>query len=287
MNFFKPTLLLFLGLTFFAQLNAQESKNDTTETPNKWAKTWVIGINGSQASYNNWSQGGVSSVSGAASSVYENTYTNQKFVYKFVKNFKYGQIRNEGQDLQKTDDQILIRNSFEYKLTAISSLIGNVNFQSQFAPGYDTAADTRIKISDFFAPAYINENIGYALTPGKTFNAQIGAGLKQTIVSISGLETLYGVKEGEQIRFEAGLNVGISFTKTLAPNVNLNSQFESFSNLQVSLKSTDFIFRNEITGKINDFMNTNFQFAVMYDDDFSDELQVKQVLSVGITWKIH
>lgn len=287
MSLLKSSILAISCVLFFSQLQAQDAKTDTSLVANKWAKTWVIGVNGSQASYSNWSQGGVSSVSGAASSVYNNTYTTEKFVYKFVKNFKYGQIKNEGEDIQKTDDQILIRNSFEYILTDISSLVGNVNFQSQFAPGYDTAADVRTKISDFFAPAYINENIGYALTPGKTFKAQVGAGFKQTIVSIDGLETLYGVEEGKNVRFEAGLNLGVSFTKVLAPNVSWSSEFESFSNLQVSLKSTDFIFRNEITGKINDFMNTNFQFSFMYDDDFSEELQIKQVLSVGITLKIH
>ncbi len=88
-------------------------------------------------------------MSGAASSVYRNTYTSEKFIYKFVKNFKYGQIKNKGEDVQKTDDQILIRNSFEYVLSTISSLMVNVNFQSQFASGYDITGDERARISKF------------------------------------------------------------------------------------------------------------------------------------------
>lgn len=286
MTIFKTSFLLLINSLLFLQIQAQDTKTDTTKVADKWAKTWLASINGSQASYRNWSQGGATSISGAASSVYRSTYTSERFVYKFIKNFKYGQINNEGENVQKTDDQILIRNSFEIVLSDISSLVANVNFQSQFASGYDTAVDERARISDFFAPAYVTQNINYAVTPGKAFNAQIGAGLKQTIVTIDGLETLYGVKTGENIRFEAGLSFGLSFTKTLATNVTWNSEFDSFSNLQASLRSTDFAFRNEIIGKINNFMNTNFQFAVMYDDDFSEQLQIKQVLSVGITLKI-
>lgn len=273
--------LLFLLISFSAFSVGLLAQDSTVVISSKWKNNWNIGINGSQASYNNWSQGGVSSLSGTATSVYKAEYASGEFSYFFENNLKYGQIKNEGEDVQKTDDQILIRNRFEYKLSSIASMIGNLNFQTQFAPGYDGSGDGRIRISDAFAPAYLQENLGIALTPSKKFSAQIGLGLKQTIVTVEGLETLYGVKQGETSRFEAGLNLGLNYSNEIAENVTLTSSLESFSNFLVSISSTDFIFRNELIGKINKNLSTNLQFSVMYDDDFSNDLQIKQVLSVG------
>lgn len=272
-------ILFVIVLAFFtANVQAQDSLQTA---PEKWQNSWNIGLNGSQASYNNWSKGGVSSLSGTATSVYKAAYKSGAFSYFFENNMKYGQIKNDGQQMQKTDDQILIRNRFDYHLSHQAAIIGNINFQTQFAAGFDGTGDTRVKISDAFAPAYLQENVGIAFTPDDNFNAQAGLGLKQTIVTIDGLQSLYGVKADENLRFEAGINLGINFSKDIAENVSLTSSLESFSNLMRSLASTDFIFRNELTGKINKNLSTNFQFSVMYDDDFSKDLQIKQVLSVG------
>lgn len=256
------------------------------DTVKHWNNNWVIGINGSQATYNNWSQGGVNSISGSVSSVYKANYQKERFTYNFENNLKYGQVNNEGQGVRKTDDQILIRNAFELKMTDISSIVANINFQSQFAPGFTFDENGRTKISDAFAPAYLNENIGYALTPNKKFKAELGAGFKQTIVTIDRLATSYGVDEGENFRFEAGFNIGLHFSDEVMENVTLTSSFESFSNVLVPLSSTDFIFRNELVGSINKYLNMNLQFTVMYDDDFSNELQIKQVLAAGFTFNI-
>lgn len=275
-------LLCFVSaLLTISSLKAQEA-----DSVSKWNNQWIIGLNGSQATYSNWSQGGVNSISGSASSVYKAEYKNQAFSYRFENNLKYGQIKNDGQSVRKTDDQILLRNMFEYELSPISSIVGNVNFQTQFAPGFEFTATDRTKISDFFAPAYFNQNIGYALTPGKDISFQAGAGFKQTIVTIDELATSYGVDEGKNFRMEYGLNLGVNYSAEILENVRLISSFESFSNLAVSLSSTDFIFRNELIGNINKYLNTNVQFTLMYDDDFSREIQLKQVLAVGLTFNL-
>jgi len=39
-------------------------------------------------------------------------------------------------------------------------------------------------------------------------------------------------------------------------------------------------------GKINDFMNMSFQFVIIYDSDFNNLLQIKQVLSAGVSFNI-
>jgi hypothetical protein len=65
-------------------------------------------------------------------------------------------------------------------------------------------------------------------------------------------------------------------------NVTLTSAFDSFSNLQKKIASTDFSFSNEILGKINDYLSANIQFSLVYDDNVTKALQVKQVIALGV-----
>ncbi|HKL18842.1 MAG TPA: hypothetical protein VJ905_07725, partial [Halalkalibaculum sp.] len=78
----------------------------------------------------------------------------------------------------------------------------------------------------------------------------------------------------------------LNFEKTILSNVKLISVVETFTNLQRNVRSTDVVFSNEVIGKINNYLNMSFQFVMIYDDDFSTKAQIKQVLSVGLSYSI-
>ncbi|MDZ7690538.1 MAG: hypothetical protein U5K69_05280 [Balneolaceae bacterium] len=110
--------------------------------------------------------------------------------------------------------------------------------------------------------------------------------MKETIVTDTDLSTRYGLKAGETFRFEPGYSFIFNFDKTLVSNVRLVSSLETFSNIQEPIDQTDINFSNEIVGKINDYLNTTFQFVLVYDSDFNRRVQIKQVLSVGFSFSL-
>jgi hypothetical protein len=110
--------------------------------------------------------------------------------------------------------------------------------------------------------------------------------LKQTIVSDTDLSDRYGLEPGESFRFEPGYSLAMNFEKKIVSNVRLISSVETFTNLQRHVDNTDVNFSNELIGKINDFLNMSFQFVMVYDSDFSREVQVKQVLAAGFSYSI-
>jgi hypothetical protein len=133
------------------------------------------------------------------------------------------------------------------------------------------------------APGFFNQSIGYAYTPRDFISFEAGLGLKQTFVNDKDLTPGFGVEDGKNIFSEGGFQSGISLSKEVLKNVTYTSRFETFSNLKKSLVSTDISWANEITGKINDYLSTTFQYEMMYDDDIvADELQTKQILSAGL-----
>ncbi|MGK7370978.1 MAG: hypothetical protein ACNS64_12255, partial [Candidatus Halalkalibacterium sp. M3_1C_030] len=143
-----------------------------------------------------------------------------------------------------------------------------------------------ILISKFFAPAYFTQIAGIAFTPVEYFTAEAGLALKETIVSDVALSERYGLDPGEKFRFEPGYSTALNFEKTIVSNVKLISVVETFTNLQRNVRSTDVVFSNEVIGKINNYLNTSFQFVMIYDDDFSTKAQIKQVLSVGLSFSL-
>ncbi|MDX1636524.1 MAG: DUF3078 domain-containing protein [Balneolaceae bacterium] len=279
-------LLLFLGID---NLEAQETII-ISDTLSGWHNSWVAGINASQASYSNWAGGGVNNISASGNSTFTTKYRKEKFGYGFLLGTRYGKSKIEGQGTRKTDDLLSIRNRFTYDLASHNgtySLYGNVNFRTQFDKGfeYEAAPDgSDILISRFMAPAYFSQGVGLAYIPSDFFSVEAGLSLKQTIVTDGDLETLYGLDEGESLRNEGGFTLGAGYEREIITNFNISSSVETFTNVNRAISSTDIYFSNQLTAKVNDIITTSLRFDVVYDDDFSNEVQVLQVLSLGVSF---
>ena len=290
---YLSSALIILGLIISGlnSVHAQDLDQDQVlvgnESPepdsaNGWVAGWRVSLNGSQAAYSNWSQGGVNAISGTGSSVFTAKYSHQNWVYLGSVNLKYGQTKLEGDEIRKTDDKIQLRNRGNYFFNEVMSGYASIHFRTQFDEGFDFEQDGNPLISDFMAPGYLSQALGISYQPVEFFNLEGGLGFKQTFVSIDSLATLYGVDQGENFRFESGLALSMSFSYEIMKNVVYTGSVDTFSNFQRELSGTDVIWSNELIGNINKIMNASLQFELQYDDDFSDQAQIKQVISLGI-----
>jgi len=290
MNLKKLSLLICL---FFIVLSVQAQETIVFEdTLTGWNFSWKAGANGSQASFSNWAKGGVNTVSVTGRSTFLAKHKIDQFGYGFMINTRYGKAKIEDEGTRKTDDLLAIRNRFIYDLSEDSTelkLFGNINLNTQFDRGFDYNAGPDgedILQSKFFAPAYLSQNAGLAYSPSNFFGIELGGGFKQTIVTDTSLGPLYGLDPGDNVLFEGGVNVGIYFEYGLAENLTYSTSVESFTNVERKLSSTDVYFSNVMIGKINSFMDASLQFDLVFDDDFSNEVQLAQVLSIGIAFSI-
>jgi hypothetical protein len=288
-----------LALSFFALISLcltfssiAQNAPSVPDTLSGWSQSWEVGLTGSQASYSNWSQGGVNNIAATGSSDFIAKYRMNRFSYSFQLVTRFGQTRIQDEGVRKTDDRLAVRNRILYDLSEDDSdfkLFANINFRTQFAEGFEFGAEAdgsdRL-ISNFFAPAYFTQNLGLAYVPTDNFSFEGGFGLQQTIVSDSAVRqnNRYGVPEGDNIRNEAGLTLAAAYSMRLGTNLSWSTSLESFTNLNKAVSSTDVYFLNQITGRINRFMNASLRFDIVFDDDFSKEVQVAQILSVGVSF---
>lgn len=272
----------FADIGFDGEEDAAAPAADTTGGP------WDLGgwatLNGTQASFRNWSQGGVNNIAATSTARFTAEYKQERHIFNNTTNLKYGKARIEGKEYRKTDDEIRIRNQYRYLLDDPRySLIAQVNFNTQFDKGYD--ANYVNVISKFMAPGYVIETVGFAFNPGTGVQFDMGISLKQTIVADTLLSTRYGLKPGEQFKNEGGISLGMKIERDIATNVNLSSQVETFTNYLKPVSSTTLRFTNELVGKINSYLSANLQLAFVYDDNITKELQVKQVISIGFSYR--
>lgn len=276
------SLLIFIAGDVFAQ---------TIVVPDElegWEKSWEASINGSQATFNNWSEGGVNTLSGTAATVFSTFYRSNRFSYGFRTNLRYGQSRLDGKEVRKSDDLISIRNRATYDLAdgSIYAAYASVQFKTQFDDGYEYGkgvGGSDSLISSFMSPAYITEGLGLEVNVSKNLKFEGGLAMKQTIISDGDLAPNYGLKQGDTFRSEGGIGLGVSYQDKIMENITFTTSLETFSNLLYPIRRTDIFWASEIKGRINKLISANFQFELKYDDDFSKEIQLKQVLSAGLT----
>ncbi|MCC5927413.1 MAG: DUF3078 domain-containing protein [Bacteroidetes bacterium] len=263
---------------------SDETEEETPEEVSPWDFGGSLSLNGSQASFRNWQQGGVNNVTGTSSARFTAEYRKDRYVFNHTTNLRYGQSRVNGNEFRKTDDEIRMRNQIRRLLDDERfSLIAQINFNTQFDIGRD-ASNTNT-VSRFFAPAYVVETIGFAFNPERSFQLDMGISMRQTIVRDTTLSTRYGLPQGDWIRNEGGISIGAKFEREILTNVVYIGQAETFTNLLEPVSSSTVRFSNELVGRINNYLTANLELAFLYDDNVSKELQIKQILSIGFSYR--
>lgn len=281
-KYFLITVLLCCAILAFSQEESSDSTEIETMSP--WAKSWVVSLKGNQANYKDWSRGGVNSSAFAANSRFKATYESGLFTNVIRSNLRYGQVYQKGNGAQKTEDLILISNKVDYQINnGRWRTFLEVTFRTQFTKGYDRQGTL---ISDFLSPGYFIESLGISYQPNENFNAQIGAGLKQTTVEADGLDDYYGLVEDQDVRWEGGITFELAYQVEIFKNFTFETELMTFSNVELSWKNTDLFMTNIFTGQINSFLTSTLEWSFIYDDDFGKLLQSMRLISLGVQVKI-
>lgn len=303
------TMMLFASQMIFAQ--DVEEKN--------WTHGGFIGLNVSQSHFSNWTSGGQDNINGLGTFKYNLNYSKGKSKWDNTLDLALGYSYFDF-DMKplKTDDRINLSSLYGYDVVKEKLYVtANLNFQTQFADGFDYKTDSTHKISTFLAPAYLTVGIGAQYTPTNWFSLNLApASGRLTIVNDQDLADAgaFGVKaalidpitgeileHGSKFRMELGAQLIASINYEIFKNVTFASKLIVFYDyLQERTKNArgenyrcrlDFDWDNALVLKVNDWLNCNITARLVYDEDIAPIegdtfLQFKEVLSVGISYKI-
>ena len=327
----KRTLLLvvvavFISLSAFSQEAGINLENNTSEKESStsllqnevdttvvgnWRMGGTLSLNLSQTYLSNWAAGGQNAISVTGLVNLFANYKKDVHEWENTLDLAYGILtQGDYEQVLKTDDRIEFSSKYGRKLREHWFLTGMLNFRTQFAPGYEIEngeVNEEVKISDFMAPAYSLAALGIDFKPNDKFSVLMSpATMKTTIVLDDSLATNFGVEDGENIRFEVGGYVKISYTTEVVENVTWQTKLDLFSNYLNNPQNIDVNWENLISMKVNDFISVNITTQLIYDDDiilkkddavlnengevveaaeFGPGLQFKETLAVGFSYK--
>ena len=259
-----------------------------------WKRSAQAGINLNQGSFSsNWKGGGVNSIALGAFFNAKSDYMQRRFNWTSEVQLQYGIVKNQDQDSRKNVDRIFLDTKVGHRLSPVWLAFGNLNFLSQFAPGYryeqlSGGGERNVLISNFFAPAYLTESVGLEYKPTPYFNLQFGLGtIRQTFVtddSITiGEPSRYGVAPGKNVRNEFAFQLIANFDRNLMENLNLKARYQLFANY-ATLNAIDHRLDISLTAKVNKYVNVNLTGIVLYDKDQDDAIQYSQGLAIGFLY---
>ncbi len=267
-----------------------------------WKSKTEFGANFNQGAFNDaWTGGGVNSISLGVFFNALREYKKDKHTWRNDLQTQYGIVRNQGSTARKSFDRLFFDSKYGYEIGKNWSLVGNVNFLTQFAPGYvyETGADgkeIKHRSSGLLSPAYLTEAIGLQYNPVPYFYATFSPGaLRQTFVVDKELyrytpdERNYGVPINKIVRNEVALMQLIAnFDKDIAKDINLKWRYQLFAAIDKKGRATPFTTDHRldasITAKIHKYFNVNLGAILIYDDDQISKVQFAQALSVGFLY---
>ncbi len=299
------TIILMLAAIFtFAQ-------NDTT----KWDVGGDVGINFSQVSFTNWSQGGQNSISGLGFLHLHANMKKGKWSWDNYGNFEYGLIQQADEVVKKSDDLLELGTKVGHKASEFWYYTASASIKTQFSKGYDYNKSTDIYISNFMAPAYVYVGIGMDYKPNDNFSLYLSPlTMKEIIVNDDTLAYYgaFGVQKEEvaddgslihyeKTRVEMGAYLKMMYKKEIVKNVNFLTNLELYSNYLENPQNIDVDWKVELIMKVNSFINASIKTHLIYDDDvniagkqradgtysFGPKTQFKEAIAVGLIYKFN
>ncbi|MGY4539796.1 hypothetical protein ACVW0P_004236 [Mucilaginibacter sp. UYNi724] len=263
-----------------------------------WRKFVTFGLNFSQAAFSdNYAAGGVTAVALTSNFIYRVEYNKAPFSYTSELNLLYGKSKNKGQSSRKSNDRIFFDNKIATQMSKHWFFFGSLTFESQFDTGYQydgSGVNPPVLISNFMAPGYLTESIGFEYKPAPYFDLRLGTGTaRQTFVlddkvfnSLPPDQTeLYGVKRGNSIRTDIAFQMVAIFDKDIAKNMHLNARYDVFVPYGEELSFTRHRFDAILAAKVNRLINVSINGTILYDKKSKPGVQATEGLALGVLYK--
>lgn len=241
-----------------------------------------------QGYLDNWAEGGQSSLSALSVIRIDADYVYGKKNWDNNLEYRVGLLKAGEQDARKNDDKIEINSKFgqeAFKNWYYSILF---NFKTQLFYGYDYPNDS-IPVSSFIAPAYTVFSLGLDYKPSKKLTFLVSPlTSKFTIVRDTSKYdgTDYGLTTNETVRKEIGAYVKAISKLKITEDINLENRLNLFTNYTKNPQNVDFDWEATVNFKLNEFITTRVHLHLIYDHDIVQKMQVKEMLSIGFTYKI-
>ncbi|WP_335966746.1 DUF3078 domain-containing protein [Galbibacter sp. PAP.153] len=298
--------LLVIGALLFSATYSYAQDATEEETPKEgWTKGGTFTFLLNQSAFSNWVSGGDNNISATLGVNYDFNYLRGEWSWDNKVIASYGLNNTKDQGTRKTDDR------FEFNSIVGKEAFGNwsysffLNLRTQFTNGFDYSndPDADFHTSGLFNPGYLtfgpglqwkkNENLKFNLAPATSKITFISDDLwvyddeLDTFVQHSGADNVnalsaYGIDPGDKTRYELGFYASGYYKFNLMENVSVENILNLYSNYLEDPQNVDMDYTMNVVMKINEYLSTNLNLQLVYDDNAVSALQVREVFGLGV-----
>jgi hypothetical protein len=292
----------FFTATSFACIQAQDATiKDLQNAAGKQVKSldsaagWKRGgtflFNINQGHLSNWVGGGEQNTLGV------------NFLLNYAINYKKGKAAFDNyfevalgmqnatsfNKFRKTDDRIDVTSKYGYQIANkwYASVLGN--FNTQMLPGYAYSATSETKISNIFSPAKLLLALGLNYKPNDNFSVFISPLTSRWLFKADKdfkNAPLFGVPAGKTVYNEIGAYLSARYSKPVTSWATYTTRLDLLSNYRRNPKNLDVLLNNLLVLKHNTWLATSISVDILYDDDIISATQLKQILGIGLSFKL-
>ncbi|MCH6573994.1 MAG: DUF3078 domain-containing protein [Bacteroidetes bacterium] len=280
--FYLLLTFVILSATAFAA-DETEEKKDTL-----WVPKGIVGLNLSQVSFENWTQGGDNSISFTFFSNFAINYIADIWKWRNSLKFTYGRTRTGNEGYKTNDNEIFFESTLNRNVGWLLNPYFGFSARTAVTAGFNYDETPPVQIVDFLDPFYLTEGIGLMYDQIPNFTTRLGLGFKQTFADE--FNTRYTDDpdtpgEIESFKNETGIESVTEFEWVFLENMAYKGYLRLFGRFE-DISVWDVRWDNTITAKINDYFNVNINVLLIYDVDETLRTQLKEALQLGISYTL-
>jgi len=297
----------FLHFVFFFSLQAQEEESSTdeelpfdavieSEMGGKRMKFYGnTRFNFNQAYFSNWISGGESALTLLYGLDYNFNYSDRSgLVWDTNLLLSLGTTYISGNKfLKKADDRFEIGSLVGKQINQNWSYSGLLNLKTQLLPGYrfykEDGIEMREQVSQFLSPLILQAGLGWYYKKSTDFRVNLSpVTARAIIVSKKYTENLaegkkyFGVDAQKSSKLFFGALITGYYKKEIMKNIIWENNFSIYVNYLENTQNVDFDWNANLRFKVNSKVSGNFVLHLLYDDDLVSDLQVRELLGLGV-----
>ena len=278
-------------------LHAQKSESQAKDpVGGLWSYSGKASLLFNQTAFSQWASGGVNNISLGFSVDYEVHYRENGWSWDTKSSGSYGLSYIQGDKfLKKTNDRLEINSLLGKEFSDTWSYSTILNFKSQIAHGYrfgknEEGEETRSLRTQFFSPAYLQFGVGLYWKKSTDlwlniapFTQRITFVSRQFTQDLAEDKAYFGVSKGNSHLFELGASVSGFYKFEVLENIFIENRLALYTDYLGKPKNIDLDYSLTATMKVNEYISTQLEVQLVYDDNAVKNLQSREVFGVGLS----
>ncbi|QZT36812.1 DUF3078 domain-containing protein [Halosquirtibacter xylanolyticus] len=273
-----------------------------------WDLGGQVSLGFTQTSLSNWSAGGESSLSGLFMGNYHFNYKMPTQTWENKIDIKYGINKNKDSGMRKNTDNLEMNSKYGFSAFKKWYYSGELNFQTQMAPGYNYDQSETDPTSKFMAPGRLRFSVGMDYKPTSNLSVMLSPlAVQATFVLDTDEidETAYGLEKGKSQQWDPGFSATANYKHIFSEDMSFETNGSIFSKYKGVFKSINFKWEGKLNIQLNQYIratvlcdaryNSDTMFPIYETDSAGKEVKVgeenrfefKEMITLGFSYRFY